>query len=422
MKNFVYTKIVFLLIFTLLLSAQPKGRRGDHKVTHTPINLETHIIKADSIFTCFISYRVAFNNLLFVRENGNYVAGFTIAIVIVDGEAQIERLIKTSTTVVSDYDETLRDDLFIEDLMNIELQNGEYTFRPIFSILNTDIELPLPSLEVVVDTTQVFRPIVVYNEKIESDDSSYYRLANQKNSIPYSVEDYDILIPVYDSPTNSIDLIIDQDGERIIETILDEFEEASINFAELNNQIVLKNNRNMKSAKLFKYSAVNEKLNEGHSKIKILIDNKDFEFTLPVFWNNKPRSLRNPEMAIELLKIIGKNDQADSLFDFDEKEYYDVLYNYWKKYDNDAETGFNEVFAEFYSRVDHANKNFKSLSGDVGAKSDRGLIYIKFGKPDSIERTYNEQYNIIEIWKYNSINKKVIFADHTGTGNFVRIK
>ena len=423
MKNFVFTKIVFLVIFTISLLSQPKSRREGHKALHTPINIEIHnSSQTDSTFICFVSYKVSFNNLLFVKEEGNYVAGFTLSIVVKKDGTQIERLIKTTSTVVNDYDETLRNDIFIEDLMQIELGEGEYIFHPNFSILNTDFELPMPPVEVLIDTKQILEPIIVYNKINELEGNSHYRIVNQKNSIPYSIEEYDVLIPVYENSVNSLDLIVEQKGEKIIETTINQFEELSINFVEQDNQIILKNNPKLKSAKLFKYSAINRKLNEGSSKIKVSYGSEEIEFNLHVFWDDKPKSLRNPESAIELLKIIDKKDEADSLLDFDEEEYYKVLYNYWKKYDRDLETGYNEVFAEFYSRVDKANENFKSMSGDSGAESDRGVVFIKYGKPDLIDRTYNEQYNIIEIWKYTSINKKVIFADHTGTGNFVRIK
>ena len=73
---------------------------------------------------------------------------------------------------------------------------------------------------------------------------------------------------------------------------------------------------------------------------------------------------------------------------------------------------------EFYSRVDYAMKEFNSISNNNGAKSDRGVVYIRFGKPDKIDRTSTSQGEVIEIWTYSNPQRKFTFIDKIGTGNF----
>ena len=157
---------------------------------------------------------------------------------------------------------------------------------------------------------------------------------------------------------------------------------------------------------------------------KIIVKYEDVieEHDIKVLWNGKPRSLRDPESAIEMLKIIGKKSQADSLLDEHEEEYGQVLSDYWRKFDNDTSTTFNEVYSEFYTRIDHANEEYKILNGSPGALCDRGIVYVKYGEPDSAVRSYNENYNIIEIWEYKSTGMKIYFSDKTGTGEFKRFK
>src|SRR5688572_5130734 len=55
----------------------------------------------------------------------------------------------------------------------------------------------------------------------------------------------------------------------------------------------------------------------------------------------------------------------------------------WRSRDPDPDTEENEFKEEFYERVAYANEHFSS--GKPGRMTDRGRIYIKFGKPDSIE-------------------------------------
>ena len=55
----------------------------------------------------------------------------------------------------------------------------------------------------------------------------------------------------------------------------------------------------------------------------------------------------------------------------------------WRSRDPDPDTEENEFKLEFLERVAYANEHF--ASGKPGRLTDRGRIYIKFGKPDEIE-------------------------------------
>jgi GWxTD domain-containing protein len=56
---------------------------------------------------------------------------------------------------------------------------------------------------------------------------------------------------------------------------------------------------------------------------------------------------------------------------------------FWARRDPDPSTIENEFKVEHYLRVMYANENF--TAGIAGWKTDRGMIYIKFGPPDRIE-------------------------------------
>jgi hypothetical protein len=68
--------------------------------------------------------------------------------------------------------------------------------------------------------------------------------------------------------------------------------------------------------------------------------------------------------------------------------------------------------------VDYAIKEFKSITNNNGAKTDRGMVYIKLGKPDKIERTSTLQGQVIEVWTYLKPQRSFSFIDKRGTGNF----
>jgi GWxTD domain-containing protein len=74
---------------------------------------------------------------------------------------------------------------------------------------------------------------------------------------------------------------------------------------------------------------------------------------------------------------------------------------------------------EFYTRADYAMINYSFNGQRNGAFSDRGKIYIQFGKPDKIEREYNSKNENTEIWYYASVKREFIFEDTSGKGNYL---
>lgn len=107
----------------------------------------------------------------------------------------------------------------------------------------------------------------------------------------------------------------------------------------------------------------------------------------------------------------------------------------WRRRDPTPDTEENEFREEFYERIAYANENF--TSGKPGWKTDRGRIYIKWGKPDSIEsRPSGGSYDRpsyhgggstttypFETWFYRHLDGvgdgiEIEFVDPTGTGEY----
>ena len=117
----------------------------------------------------------------------------------------------------------------------------------------------------------------------------------------------------------------------------------------------------------------------------------------------------------------------------DERENF--IKTFWDSRDPDPETEENEYRQEYYERIAYTNEHFGS--GTPGWKSDRGRIYITWGKPDSIEsRPSGGSYDRpsyeggggittypFEIWFYRHLDGvgdgvEIEFVDPTGTGEY----
>ena len=117
----------------------------------------------------------------------------------------------------------------------------------------------------------------------------------------------------------------------------------------------------------------------------------------------------------------------------DEREQF--ILEFWRTRDPDPDTEENEFKEQFYERVAYANEHFSS--GKAGRLTDRGRIYIKFGKPDSVEshpmggayeRPFYEGGGStstypFEKWFYRYIPNvrsgvEIEFVDPTGSGEY----
>ena len=117
----------------------------------------------------------------------------------------------------------------------------------------------------------------------------------------------------------------------------------------------------------------------------------------------------------------------------DERENF--IADVWNRRDPDPDTEINEYKEEYYERLQYANEHFSS--GIPGYKTDRGQIYLRWGKPDSIEshptggqyeRPYYEGGGStstypFEIWFYRNLpgidsGLEFEFVDKTGSGEY----
>ena len=102
------------------------------------------------------------------------------------------------------------------------------------------------------------------------------------------------------------------------------------------------------------------------------------------------------------------------------EEKVDFLTEFWNLMDPDPSTIDNESRNETMIRVGFVNKKY-SVGLKKGFETDRGRVYIVYGKPDEIMRDqYDGDIRPNEIWRYHNIEGGVIFVfcDVNGSSNF----
>ena len=128
-----------------------------------------------------------------------------------------------------------------------------------------------------------------------------------------------------------------------------------------------------------------------------------------ITWFNKPRSIRDIEYALKPIQLIVPEDFYKKLTKGNKQEQQNAFRAFWKEKDPTPATAFNEVEAEFYSRVDTADMRW-GKKGRNGWRTDPGKIYVIYGKPSQIEDLSLSPVNPYMKWTYNLPDQQLRFT------------
>ncbi|HEV2224142.1 MAG TPA: GWxTD domain-containing protein [Candidatus Acidoferrales bacterium] len=147
---------------------------------------------------------------------------------------------------------------------------------------------------------------------------------------------------------------------------------------------------------------------------------------LPVYrqWLNGPVSY-----------IITPEERAVFLHLETNQERENFIENFWQRRNPDPESAENTYKEEYYRRIAYTNEHYSS--GIPGWKTDRGRIYIMWGKPDEVQShpaggPYNRPFEEgggetstypFEDWRYRYLpgigeNVEIEFVDPSGSGEY----
>jgi GWxTD domain-containing protein len=140
-------------------------------------------------------------------------------------------------------------------------------------------------------------------------------------------------------------------------------------------------------------------------------------------------------LTTDVAYIITKDERRAFQALTTDEERENFIENFWRRRDPNPDTEENEYREEYYERIAYANEHYSS--GIPGWKTDRGRIYIAWGKPDSIEShpsggaydrpSYEGGGSTstypFEIWFYRHLDGvgdgiEIEFVDPTGSGEY----
>lgn len=162
-----------------------------------------------------------------------------------------------------------------------------------------------------------------------------------------------------------------------------------------------------------------EQLRQGRYEMNVTVDAlPPSKIIFATRWLEMPISLTDLDIATYPLQYLLTEEDYSMLRRGSREARVQKFDEFWKKKDPTPGTAMNEMMTEFYRRVDHAIGAFRTLKEPNGSLTDRGKIYILYGKPTSTERSLYPNSTPKEVWKYENLKKTFVFEDQSKQGNY----
>src|SRR5215467_11163210 len=152
-------------------------------------------------------------------------------------------------------------------------------------------------------------------------------------------------------------------------------------------------------------------------------------------WKSEVSNVYKKWLNEDAYYIITPEEQAAFKQLATDQERDNFIEQFWLRRDPTPDTAENEFKEEHYRRIQYANERY--AAGVPGWKTDRGMIYIKFGKPDEItshpmggpyqrpaeEGGGNTETYPFEVWRYRYLEGvgqeiEIEFVDECGCGAY----
>ena len=213
----------------------------------------------------------------------------------------------------------------------------------------------------------------------------------------------------FDIINNSDSMIYKEYAYRI-------YNEAGKNFAEGNFNYYLQPGENKNIERIPESNFI-----IGNYKLDIVDKNQNeivVHRFIKYYWSDLPVNIKDLDAAIDQLIYIATSDQLSYIRKgktFEEKERR--FLKFWRDKDPTPNTPRNELMSEYYSRIKIANERYSHYV--PGWKTDMGMVYIIYGNPSNIDRhPFDSDAKPYEVWDYYDSNKRFIFVDYSGFGDY----
>ncbi|MFN3560598.1 MAG: GWxTD domain-containing protein [Chloroherpetonaceae bacterium] len=384
--------------------------------------------------------RLSYDNSFFVKTpDGKFATDLTFTTELLQKNIAVTRSIRRKIVTVNTHEETLNRTEFVETIFTLPLKKGDYEVA--VEVTNNDLQKslrmerqplkfsaePTTSKQGGIKASQL---LFVERPKINDDSISLQPLGVSGNGV--FGRDYVAMLYVQlnaDSVSEISYQLFEKQDQR--EFLVSSGKVSPSNLFYTNtlresteDALLIADREKKGNAQMLAFIDFNAKAIANARyvlKVKVVSEKggivevkKEFDNA----WINMPYPLYDIELAVRLMEgIMITNDELGKLLEGNAAEQRRKFLAFWKTHDPTPDTEFNEALEEFFRRVDYTFFNFYT-NREFGWRTDRGRVYIRFGKPTEVSREFPLNRPTREIWIYKNLNKRFVFSDITNTGNY----
>jgi GWxTD domain-containing protein len=358
-----------------------------------------------------IYIQVPYNEVQFVLSGNKFVANYGVNVSIFDDKKDkllVEKSWSEKLEAI-DFQQTTSRNNFNLSMRSFILEPGKYLIRTSVEDKESSRNYISENVYTVRDLSYPFAvsDVLILAKPVSNEGTGTRILPNISKNISVSSEGIPIFMELYSnkSQTVSIEYSILDEGRKVI----------SQNFK--NQEVDTGTTRVFYSFKdtslaLGTYTMYVAVKGEGGENFGTV--NKQFTSR----WAGIPSTIQDLDKAIQQMVYIATDDEMKHIRRADSRDEKVRRYlEFWKKKDPVPESEDNEIFNEYYRRIEYANKNFSHYS--EGWKTDRGMVFVILGSPNNIDRhPFDHNAKPYEIWEYYNLNRSFVFVDETGFGDY----
>ena len=365
-----------------------------------------------------VYYQIYSSNLLYVRQDKNYMASYRVAAVIKDGHKQVAADEKEEVLYAESYNEAHNAGSYVINVFKFYIEPGRYKVQVTLHDQNGMSSIPLetnldisefPSGEQAISHIEFARQIAEIGDPTVFD-KKYYRVipacsrryGDDLQWLKFYFQFYN-----YDSTKTTADFT---------------FEVRDHKNKVMGGKVV---RYNIGSATGIIDSLNLNELKPGPYELVVFTPDesgKDYitrtgSFT--VNWSALELVKHDFDNAVEQLRYIATGAEIKRLKEAAEADRVKEWNAFWRAKDPTPDTDENEIKDEYYRRIAYSNKHYEIPNKD-GWRTDMGMINIINGQPDEIERhPFDMDTKPYEIWYYYNPRRRFLFIDVRGYGEYL---
>ncbi|MGK9367829.1 GWxTD domain-containing protein [Melioribacter sp. Ez-97] len=378
--------------------------------------IEKNLLPGEGANYLYLSVRIPYDRLIFQKKQNKYASGYTVTFELFQKDRVVERKTISKEVFAGSYEQTESRNNYSQALTYFRINNGEYYLIPSVSFLNSGNTVILDTI-FVGGSQDFYDPVIIELYTKECPGVNSFPLVNYGNKIPFAAKNYGLILPMRNAFTaENLRVKIEQNFKVISDTVIEKIENGFLSVEECDKNLYVLSGGD--KGRYLTLNSFSSRLYEGKAKISIYNnDSLLYRTFLEISWIDKPYVLRDVKYAIDILGAVMGKEASDEIKRNSSGTLFNGLIDYWNKHFPSGNSVYNDLMHEFYRRADYAEENFSTMTDKKGALTDRGVTYIKFGKPDKIERDYSDSV-VKEFWYYENIGKRFIFVDEKGLGNY----